>query len=199
MNSSLRLAGAAVLTLAFFTLGGCAKKTDETTTTTVGSSQAANDAGGSATTAPDASSTGAPDATSTAAADASGSSASTATTGPAADTAVAAKGTNGAGSTAFITFPVYPGAAELKDQALDVKTGDGSMTMRAYTTKDDAKVVADWYKAHLPAAFKGAVLTAAGGTTATYVNEHADGDQSVLIGGQPNQTTRIQLTTKHGK
>ena len=80
-------------------------------------------------------------------------------------------------------------------------TNTGSLEMKVYTTKDDAKKVAEWYKSHLPASFKGGILTSGDKTVGTFADEHAnsDGDQSVIVANQEGGPTRIQLTTKHGK
>jgi hypothetical protein len=71
--------------------------------------------------------------------------------------------------------------------------------MKVFTSKDDAKKVAEWYKSHLPASWKNSIMTVGGKTAGTFVDEHADGDQSVLVTNQDDGTSRIQLTTKHGK
>ena len=184
MNISLRLAGAATL-CAVVLLTGCAKKTDEsttssTTTTATGASPAA----------------AAPDAASSAAAN-DATALATATPGPISvsvkTSAPAAGGANG-----FINLPIYPGAAENKDQDISSSGNGVTVTLQVYSTKDDAKTVADWYKSHLPANWKGGVLTAGGKTIGTFSNEMSDGDQSVVVASD-TAATRIQLTTKHGK
>ena len=183
MTIFLRLAGAATLCAAVL-LAGCAKKTDQTTTS-------------STTTTTDASSA-------TVAPDAAASAAAVNSPGPAAATpgaisvsvktsAPAAGGANG-----FIDLPVYPGAAENKDQDISSSGNGVTVTLQVYSTKDDAKTVADWYKSHLPASWKGGVLTAGGKTIGTFSNEMPDGDQSVVVASDTS-ATRIQLTTKHGK
>jgi hypothetical protein len=199
MNSPLRLAGAAALGAALL-LTACAKHTDQTTTSDTTSTQAAADAG--ATPAADTgAATPAPDAGTTPVAEVSPSTAtasSSATTGPMTVTAVS--GTNGASSGGYIDLPVYPGAAEMKEQAMSSSTNEGTVAMKVYSTKDDAKKVAEWYKAHLPASFKGGILTAGDKTVGTWADEHKDGDQNVIVGSDSSSgTTRIQLTTKHGK
>ncbi len=192
MNISLRLAGAATLCAAVL-LTGCAKKsTDQTTTssttTATDSSPAAGTDASPAAAASDAGSS-APADTSTAAA--------TATPGPMSvsvkTSAPAAGSTNG-----FINIPIYPGAAENKDQDISSSGNGVTVTLQVYSTKDDAKKVADWYKTHLPANWKGGVLTAGGKTVGTFSNEMADGDQSVVVASD-TAATRIQLTSKHGK
>jgi len=186
MMSSLRLAGAAALCAALL-LSACAKKTDQTTTTSTDTSSAtaapASDA--SASTGPGAA-TAAPDAA--------------ATTAAGSTTTVTTSGTNGASSGDYITLPVYPGATEATDAgSMSVTTNTGSVVMKVYATRDDAKKVADWYKAHLPATFKDSIMTVDTKTIGTFVNERTDGDQSVIVATQDVTTTRIQLTTKHGK
>jgi hypothetical protein len=130
--------------------------------------------------------------------DVSASAVAAATAGPATSGATTATASNGAGSGRFITLPVYPGAAETKDQDMSVTTNTGSVEMKVYGTKDDTKKVAEWYKAHLPQSFKGGILTSGDKTVGTFADEHDDGDQSVIV-ADANGTTRIQLTTKHGK
>lgn len=180
MKSSVRLAGAVTLCAALL-LTGCAKKSTETTsadssTTTAQTATAAPAGAGtvSATSAPVA----------------------TATTGTM--TVTTNGSTNGAAS-GDIELPVYPGATELKDQSLSASSGGTSVTMKVYSSKDDTKRVADWYKAHLPARFQDHILTAGGKTVGTFADEHKDGDQSVIVSNQDDGTTRIQLATKHGK
>jgi len=193
MNISLRLAGAATLCAAML-LTGCAKKsTDQTTTsssttTATDASPAAGTDASPAAAASDAASS-APVNTSTAAATATpgAMSVSVKTSAP------AAGGANG-----FINVPVYPGAAENKDQDISSSGNGVTLTLQVYSTKDDARTVADWYKAHLPANWKGGVLTAGGKTVGTFSNEMADGDQSVVVASD-TAATRIQLTTKRGK
>jgi hypothetical protein len=82
---------------------------------------------------------------------------------------------------------------------MSMSSNSSSVVMKAYTTKDDAKTVADWYKSRLPSTWKGGVLTAGSKTVGTFSNEMSDGDQSVIVASQDDGTTRIQLTTKHGK
>ena len=195
MMSSLRLAGAAALCAAIL-LSACAKKTDQTTTTTTGAS--------SATVAPAAdagAASAAPNAAATAASgEASVASAAPTTAAAGSTTTATSSGSNGASSGGYITLPVYPGASEAKDNgSMSISTNTGSLAMKSYTTSDDGKKVADWYKAHLPASFKNMVFTSDNKTSATFVEEHPDGDQSVLVTTQDVTTTRIQLTTKHGK
>jgi hypothetical protein len=195
MMSSLRLAGAAALCAALL-LSACAKKTDQTTTTSTDASSAtaAPAADTSASAAPDAAATAAPDATTSAAPNAA------ATTAAGSTTTSTSSGTNGASSGDYITLPVYPGATEAPDAgSMSVTTNTGSVVMKVYATKDDAKKVADWYKAHLPATFKDSIMTVDTKTIGTFVNERTDGDQSVIVASQDVTTTRIQLTTKHGK
>lgn len=209
MKSSLRLAGAAALCGALL-LSACAKKTDQTTTSTDSSQSAAStsapDASASATppeviasSSPDASASTAPSASATTAAmTATTVPVSSATTGT---SATAATGTNGASSGGYIDLPVYPGATETKDQAMSVSTNTGSFVTKVYATKDDTKKVADWYKSHLPASFKGGVISSGDKTMGSFADEHTngEGDQSVIVASQDDKTTRIQLSTKHGK
>lgn len=194
MTSTLRFAGAAALCAALL-LTACAKKTDQSSTTSTDTTQTA---------------TAAPAGEAAAATPAAGASAAPATTVPevTATPTVASSGTtattsdtSGTPSGGYIAIPVYPGAIESKDAAgsISVSTNTGSVAMKAYTTKDDAKKVADWYKARLPAAFKSAIMTSDNKTNGTFVDEHSDGDQSVLITSQDDGTTRMLLTTKHGK
>lgn len=209
MKSSFRLAGAAALCAALL-LTACAKKTDQTTASTDTSSTSS-----SASASPSGVYSAAPDASpaadaSAAAANASAapiasatSVAATATSAPSADastsvTASSSNGTAGAGG-GYIDLPVYPGATETKEGAMSMSTNTGSLVVKIYTTHDDTKKVADWYKGHLPAAFKGGVMTAGGNTVGTFADEHTDGDQSVIVATQDDHTTHIQLTTKHGK
>jgi hypothetical protein len=208
MNSSFRLAGAAALCAALL-LTACAKKTDQTTASTDTSSStsatasaspsdvysAAPDASPAADASASASASVSPDASPTAAATATSSPSSDATT---AVTTSTSNGTAGAGG-GYIDLPVYPGAAESKEGAKSMSADTGSFNVKIYTTKDDPKKVAEWYKSHLPGAFKGGILTAGDKTVGTFVDEHKDGDQSVVVASQDDKTTRIQLSTKHGK
>ena len=171
---SLHLAGAAVLCSALL-FTGCAKKTDQTT------SGSTTDTTTQVSSAPTASS--APVVTATAAAG---------------GTSVSSSSGNGK-SDGYIDIPVYPGASESKDQALTAAANGTSVTMHVYTTKDDAKKVSEWYKSHLPASWKNSIITVGGKTGGTFVDEHADGDQSVIVANTDETTTRIQATTKHGK
>jgi hypothetical protein len=201
MKSSLRLAGAAALATALL-LTACAKKTDQTTTASTDTT--------TTTAAPDAAASGAPDAASSPVAevspsttpDVSASAMAAATTAPATSstTAATASSSNGAGAGKFITLPVYPGASETKDQDMSVTTNTGSVDMKVYSSKDDSKKVAEWYKAHLPQSFKGGILTSGDKTVGTFSDEHDDGDQSVIVAADSSGSgSRIQLTTKHGK
>ncbi|MBV8298254.1 MAG: hypothetical protein JO083_01655 [Candidatus Eremiobacteraeota bacterium] len=186
MTIFFRLAGAATLCAAVL-LAGCAKKTDQTTTTST--STTATDASPAAGTAPDAA----------ASASAVGSAAPTtaATPGPL-SVSVKTSAPAAAGANGYINLPVYPGAAENKDQDISSSGNGVTVTLQVYSTKDDAKTVADWYKSHLPASWKGGILTAGGKTIGTFSNEMSDGDQSVVVASDTS-ATRIQLTTKHGK
>jgi hypothetical protein len=181
---SLHLAGAAALCAALLFTGCTKKTTDQTTSgssTTDTTTQAAAPtpaAGGAATTA-----SSAPVVTATAAAG---------------GTSVSSSSGNGA-SDGYIDIPVYPGATEGTDQALSASGNGTSVTMHVYTTKDDARKVSEWYKSHLPASWKNSIITMGGKTGGTFVDEHADGDQSVIVANMDETTTRIQLTTKHGK
>lgn len=187
---SLHLAGAAVLCAALL-FTGCAKKTDQSTTTTDTTAQA------DATPAADAVVTAAP-ATDTSSAPAASTAPVVTATAAAGDTSVSSSSGNGA-STGYIDIPVYPGATEGKDQALSASSNGTSVTMHVYTTKDDPKKVSEWYKSHLPASWKSSIITVGGKTGGTFVDEHSDGDQSVIVANMDETTTRIQATTKHGK
>jgi hypothetical protein len=207
MTSSLRYAAVARCVALAFT--ACTKSTQSTSTTSADATQ---------TTAPDVTAAGAsaaPDATSTAAGEATTAtnapaasattSAMTATTAPSTTTGTTTTGTTTAGGSAngtpgtYIDLPVYPGATENKDQDMSVTANGGSLIVQAYTTKDDTKAVADWYKSHLPATWKGGVMTAGSKSVGSFANEMSDGVQSVLVVTQDDGSTRIQLTTKHGK
>jgi hypothetical protein len=193
MMSSLRLAGATALCAAIL-LSACAKKTDQTTSTSTdtSTSTAAPASAGAASAAPD--------ATATAVGEASVTTAPTAAATTSSSTTASTSGGTSDGGGAYITLPVYPGATDAKDNgSMSISTNTGSIAMKSYTTSDDAKKVADWYKSRLPASFKNAILTSDNKTNATFVNEHTDGDQSVLITTTDGMSTRIQLTTKHGK
>ena len=183
----LPLAGAAALCAALL-LTACAKKSDQSTSTssttdTTQSGGATPAANAAATTAPASEASTAPVVTATAAAG---------------GTSVSSSSGNGA-SDGYIDIPVYPGATEGKDQALTASGNGTSMTMKVYTTTDDARKVAEWYKSHLPASWKNSIITVGGKTGGTFIDEHADGDQSVIVTNVDDTTTRIQLTTKHGK
>ena len=183
---SLHLAGAVALCAALL-FTGCAKKsTDQSTSTSSTDTQTAG-----ATPAADTAATAAP------ATDASSAPVVTATAA-AGGTSVSSSSGNGA-SAGYIDIPVYPGAIEGKDQALSASGNGTSVTMHVYTTKDDARKVSEWYKSHLPASWKNSIITVGGKTGGTFVDEHADGDQSVIVANTDDTTTRIQLTTKHGK
>ncbi len=181
MKNSLHLAGAAALCAALL-LSACAKRTTEQTTTQTSTDTTQST---SATTSAPAAASSAPDAA--------------ATSTPAAGEASAASGANGTSGGGFIDLPVYPGAADNTDQGMTMSSNGGSFTVKVYSTKDDAKKVAEWYKSHLPAEFKGGVLTSGDKTVGTFSDEHAGGDQSVVVANEPDGTTRIQLSTKHGK
>jgi hypothetical protein len=117
----------------------------------------------------------------------------TATTAPDAAAATAAS------TSGYIALPVYPGSTENKDQGISMSANGTSVAMKVYTSPDDAKTIADWYKSHLPAAWKNGVLTADHKTIGTFTNEMSDGDQSIIVATQDDKATRIQLATKHGK
>ncbi|MEA2689946.1 MAG: hypothetical protein QOJ39_666 [Candidatus Eremiobacteraeota bacterium] len=199
MKTSLRLAGATALCAALL-LTACAKKAEQTTTST----QAAADAGVSS--APAATASGSPDAAVSATPVAIVSASPDATASGTANAAtsvpsisVTTKSSNGAASGGFIDLPIYPGAAESKEGAMSMSTNTGSFTVKIYTSKDDTKKVAEWYKSRLPGSFKGGILTAGDKTVGTFTDEHGDGDQSVIVAAADDHTTRIQLSTKHGK
>jgi hypothetical protein len=205
MKSSIRLAGAAVL-CASLLLAACAKHQDSSTTTSTDATKTTDTSiaatPGAGTSAPDATAaadaTAAPADTSTAAAAATVAAAAT-TAADASATTSAATGSSGAGSTKFIEMPVYPGSAELKDQDISVASNGSSVVIKVYSTKDDTKHVIDWYKSHLPASWKNFQLSSGDKTTGSFTNEGSDGDQTVLIATQDDKTSRIQLSTKHGK
>ena len=183
----LQLAGAAALCGALL-LTACAKKTTDqsTATSSTDTTQAAD-----ATTAPDAAATTAP---------AGGASTAPVVTATAAAGGTTVSSSSGNGSSdGYIDIPVYPGASEGKEQAMTASGNGTSIAMKVYTSKDDAKRVAEWYKSHLPASWKNSIITVGGQTGGTFVDEHADGDQSVIVANFDETTTRIQLTTKHGK
>jgi hypothetical protein len=191
---SLNLAGAAVLCAALL-FTGCAKKTTDQTTS--GSTTDATTQAAGASPAADAAATMAPATDTTSAPSASSAPVVTATAA-AGGTSVSSSSGNGK-SDGYIDIPVYPGAIEGKDQALSASGNGTSVTMHVYTTKDDPKKVSEWYKTHLPASWKNSIITVGGKTGGTFVDEHADGDQSVIVANADDTTTRIQMTTKHGK
>ena len=194
MKNSLRFAGAAALCAALL-LGACAKKTTDQTTASTDSSQTT----AAATAAPDAGGSASPDASATVPATVSTGPSVVPTTPATTTTSTTTSSTNGSASGGgYIDLPVYPGATESKEGGMSASTNTGSVAMKVYSTKDDTKKVAEWYKAHLPAAFKNTIMTVAEKTMGTFVDEHTDGDQSVIV-ADDNGATRIQLTTKHGK
>ncbi|HZO95165.1 MAG TPA: hypothetical protein VFB22_15575 [Candidatus Baltobacteraceae bacterium] len=181
------LAGACAA-LAF---SGCSKHTDSSqTTTTTTDTSTAMPAGAAATAPGDAAAGGAaPTATAMSAAATPAGEAAAATTPAAAPS----------GSFRFIDVPVYPGAREDPAQHLSMSSGDGSVDMHVYATKDDSKRVAEWYKSHLPANWKSEILTANDKTVGTFDQEQSGvGDQSVIVADN-NGSTRVQITTKKGK
>jgi hypothetical protein len=173
MKSSLRLAGAAALSAALL-LAACEKSAETSSTSTA-----------TATTTPDSAATTAPDA------------AATAVSASVGGTTVTSS--SGSGTSGYIDLPIYPGSTENKDQGLSMSANGSSVAMKVYTSKDDAKTVAEWYKSHLPAAWKNGVITADNKTIGTFTTEMPDGDQSIIVATQDDKTTRIQLATKHGK
>ena len=225
MTSSLRIA--AVALCAALALTACSKHSDSTSTTDTSASAApdsnsaaspgpagtaSGEAGSGASAAPAASATtGAMTPSSAAPTTASQTTTTTTTTtttggatngttGAAGNGTTTTTGGNGAAN-AFITLPVYPGAATAAAGDMSASTATGSFEVKHYTTKDDSKAVADWYKAHLPAAFQAMVLTTNGKTTATFADDHPDkgGDQSVMVTVDGNSgATVIQLATKKG-
>jgi hypothetical protein len=194
MMSSIRLAGAAALCAALL-LSACAKKTDQSTTTSTDTTTAtsAPASGSAATPAPEVSPSTTPDVSASAGAAATSAPTSTTTT------TSASSSSNGTSSGKYITLPIYPGATVSTEGTMSMTTNTGSFDVKVYSTKDDAKKVAEWYKAHLPASFKNGILTSGDKTVGTFVDEHTDGDQSVIVANQPDGATRIQLSTKHGK
>ena len=198
MSSFLRYAAVALCVA--LALTACTKSTQSTTSADA-TQTTAPDAVASASAAPGATATNAGEATTATSAPAASATtgAMTATTAPPATTGTTTTGsTNGAPGT-YIDMPVYPGATESKDQDMSVSANGGSLVMKIYATKDDAKKVADWYKSQLPTSWKGGVLTAGAKTVGTFSNEMSDGDQSVIVASQDDGSTRVQLTTKHGK
>ncbi len=184
----ISVAGAAALCGALL-ITGCAKKTTDQSTTTT-DAQSATDA----TSAPDSGATPAP---ATDASTAPGT--STVTAG---GTTISSGSSSGNGTSAgFIDIPVYSGAAIKPDEGISASGNGTSVATKIYSTKDDAKHVADWYKSHLPSNWQNSIITSGGKTMATFVDEHksGDGDQSVLVTNGDDGTTRIQLTTKRGK
>ncbi len=173
-------------------LAGCAKHTDSsqtTTTTDTTTSAPAETSPGPATALET------PAAATAAPAGASMSAATPGATG--AETPAAAA----SGTFSFIDVPIYPGATADKSAHISMSSGDGSVVMNVYTTKDDSKTVAEWYKSHLPANWQNTVMTANDKTVGTFSQEQSGvGDQSVIVGGDNSAAvTRIQITTKHGK
>ncbi len=164
-------------------LAGCAKHSDTSTTTTT--TDTTTSAPADVTSAAPAS-----------AAPAAGSmSAGAGEAGSAAATPVPAA----SGGFAFIDIPVYPGASADKSGHMSLSANGGSMTMDVYSSSAASKTVADWYKSHLPANWQNQIITANDKTVGTFVQEQTGvGDQSVIV-GESNGTTRIQITTKHGK
>jgi hypothetical protein len=202
MTSSLRYAAVALCVGLAFT--ACTKSTQTTSTTSDTTQTTAPDAGtagasaapaANATSAGEATTATTPAASATMGAMAPASAVPTANVTTGGTTSGSANGTSGA----YIDLPVYTNATEMKDQDMSASSNTGSVVMKAYTTKDDAKTVADWYRSRLPSAWKGGVLTAGSKTVGTFSNEESDGDQSVIVASQDDGTTRIQLTTKHGK
>jgi hypothetical protein len=193
MSSFLRYAAVALCVALAFT--ACSKST-ESTTTADATQTAAPDATatGGASTAPDAGT-----ATAAPAASATTGAMTAATAVPSTTVATTTGGSTNDSSAGYIDLPVYPAANESKDQDMSMSANGGSFVIKAYTSKDDAKKVADWYKSQLPTAWKGGVMTAGNKTVGTFSNEMADGDQSVIVSSQDDGTTRIQLATKHGK
>jgi hypothetical protein len=114
-------------------------------------------------------------------------------------TATTVTSSTGTGTSGYIDLPVYPAASENNDQGLSMSAEGSSEAMKVYTSKADAKTVAEWYKSHLPAAWKNVVLTADNKTIGMFTSELADGDQNIVVATQDDGTTRIQLGTKHGK
>jgi hypothetical protein len=181
----IQLAGAAALCGALL-LTACAKKTTDASTSTSSTTDASQTA--AATPVADAAATAAP---------AAASAAPAATAATDVTTVSSSSGTGAAGG--YIDLPVYPGATENKDQGITASSNGTSVATKIYSTNDDTKRVAEWYKSHLPAGWQNSILTAGGKTVGTFSSEHADGDQSVIVANLDDTTTRIQLTTKHGK
>jgi hypothetical protein len=209
MTSSLRYAAVALCVALAFT--ACTKSTQSTSTDATQTTAPDVTAAG-ASAAPDATSTAAGEATTATNAPAASAttSAMNATTAPPTTTGTTTTGTTTTGTTTaggsangtpgtYIDLPVYPGATENKDQDMSVSANGGSLVVQGYTTKDDTKAVADWYKSHLPATWKGGVMTAGSKSVGSFANEMSDGVQSVLVVTQDDGSTRILLTTKHGK
>jgi hypothetical protein len=194
------------IALAAAFLGGCSKSSDSGT-----SSDAASPAADAVTTSaasPDAGAS-AP-AASTSAATAAAGEATVATAVATAPGTAATTGANAApsanaapGANAAIDLPVYPGATEQNDKGMSLTTGTASVKMQVFDSKDDAKKVIDWYKAHLPSGWQNFVISTDNKTMGTFTNDNENGskpagaEQSVIV-TVDNGVTRIQLTTKKG-
>jgi hypothetical protein len=122
----------------------------------------------------------------------------TQTTAPDANGAAGASAAPGASATSAGEATTTT-AAPAASATMSVSANGGSLVIKIYSTKDDAKTVADWYKSNLPSTWKGGVMTAGSKTIGTFSNELTDGVQSVVVGSEDDTTTHIQLTTKHGK
>ncbi len=101
----------------------------------------------------------------------------------------------------YIVIPVYPGATLSTNDERTAGYDFGPLVaVKIYSTKDDAKRVADWYKAHLPSSWDASVTRGNGKTVGTFSEERKDGGiQSVIAETWNNGTTRIQIATNHNK
>jgi hypothetical protein len=96
----------------------------------------------------------------------------------------------------YIVIPVYPGATvSTNDRTAGYDFGP-LVAVKVYSTKDDAKRVADWYTAHLPASWETSVQRNKDTIVGTFSEERKDGGiQSVIVETWDHGTTRIQIAT----
>ncbi len=100
----------------------------------------------------------------------------------------------------YIVIPVYPGATVTTNDRTAAYDFGPLVALKIYSTKDDAKRVADWYKAHLPASWDALVERGKGTTVGTFSEERKDGGiQSVIVETWDHGTTRIQIATNRNK
>jgi hypothetical protein len=96
-----------------------------------------------------------------------------------------------------IDLPVYPGATKDTQQSLKMNANGESVTIDEYVSKDSADTVAAWYKSHLPSDWQNFAVNSGSKTAATYSSpDHGDDGQSVILSGQDDGTTHIQMSTK---